>query len=111
MAYESDYIYVFATLGKKIEWMRTNPKVCVQVDEIRSEADWASVIANGEYEELPDPQFAKEREHARALLQKHHHWWLNALAERRIQMRDQEITPVFFRIRVNSVTGLRGMPE
>jgi len=35
-AYEPGYIYVLSTLGQKIEWMRTNPKVCIQVDEIMS---------------------------------------------------------------------------
>lgn len=110
-AYEDDFIYVFATLGKKIEWMRTNPKVCVQVDESKGQSDWVSVIANGEYQELPEPKFAKERAHARSLLQKRHHWWLNALAERRIQMRDQDIEPVFFRIQIQSLSGLRGVAE
>lgn len=110
-AYEDDFIYVFATLGKKIEWMRTNPKVCVQVDESKGQSDWVSVIANGEYQELPEPKFAAERAHARSLLQKRHHWWLNALAERRIQMRDQDIEPVFFRIQIQSLSGLRGVAE
>ena len=32
-SYEPDYIYVFSTLGKKIKWMRQNPRVCLQVDE------------------------------------------------------------------------------
>ena len=110
-AYEEDFIYVFATLGKKIEWMRTNPKTCLQVDEAKGQSDWVSVIANGEYQELPEPKFAAERAHARSLLQQRHHWWLNALAERRIQMRDQEITPVFFRIQIQSMSGLRGVSE
>ena len=108
IAYEEDYIYVFSTMGQKIKWMRSNPHVCVQIDEIRSQSDWVSVIANGEYQELPEPQFEDERNHARKLLQQRHHWWLNAMAERRIRLRDEEIKPLFFRIRVSSVTGLRG---
>lgn len=111
LAYENEYIYVFSTLGQKIEWMRANPKVCMQVDESKGQSEWVSVIANGEYEELPDPQRADERDHARRLMEKRHLWWLNAMAERRIQMRDQDITPVFFRIRVSSMTGLRGTSE
>jgi nitroimidazol reductase NimA-like FMN-containing flavoprotein (pyridoxamine 5'-phosphate oxidase superfamily) len=87
--------------------MRSNPKVCLQVDEIRSQSDWASVIANGEYQELPEPKFEDERNRARKLLQQRHHWWLNAMAERRIRLRDEDIKPLFFRIRVSSVTGLR----
>ena len=111
IAYEDNYIYVFSTMGQKIRWMRSNPKVCVQIDEMRSQSDWASVIANGEYQELPEPQFENERKHARKLLQQRHHWWLNAVAERRILMRDEEVKPLFFRIRVGSLNGLRGMSE
>ena len=107
IAYDENNIYVFSTLGQKIKWMRSNPKVCVQVDEIRSQSDWASVIANGEYQELPEPQLGDERGHARKLLQQRHHWWLNAMAERRIRLRDEDIKPLFFRIRISSVTGLR----
>jgi nitroimidazol reductase NimA-like FMN-containing flavoprotein (pyridoxamine 5'-phosphate oxidase superfamily) len=91
--------------------MRSNPKVCMQIDEIKSQSDWVSVIANGEYQELPEPQFEHERAHARRLLQNRHHWWLNAMAERRIRLRDEEIKPLFFRIRISSVTGLHGRSE
>jgi uncharacterized protein len=111
IAYEADHIYVFSTFGKKIQWMRANPKVCVQVDELKGQSDWASVIVNGEYQELEEPRHTDERNHARKLLEKRHHWWLNAMAERRIQMRDQEIAPLFFRIRVESITGLRATSE
>ena len=110
IAYEPDYIYFFATLGKKIEWMRTNPKVCVPVDEL-NDSDWVSVIANGRYEELAEPRYTDERNHARKLMEKHHHWWLNALAERRTQLADQHITPIFFRVQIDSVSGLRGVAE
>ncbi len=111
IACEENEIYVFSTLGQKIKWMRSNPKVCVQVDEIRSQSDWASVIANGEYQELPEPQFEHERAHARRLLQVRHQWWLNAMAERRIRLRDEDIKPLFFRIRISSVTGLRAQAD
>jgi len=111
IAYEADHIYVFSTFGKKIKWMRANPKVCVQVDELEGQSDWASVIVNGEYQELEEPRYTDERNHARQLMERRHHWWLNAMAERRIQLRDQEITPLFFRIRVASITGLRATSE
>ena len=111
IACEENYIYFFATAGKKIEWMRSNPKVCVQVDQINSTADWVSVIANGEYEELAEPLFVDERAHARKVLEKQHHWWLNALAERRNQVGDLDISSVFFRVKITSVSGLRGVPD
>ena len=111
IACDADSIYVFSTLGQKVRWMRSNPKVCVQVDEIRSQSDWVSVIVNGEFQELPEPQFENERNLARKLMQQRHHWWLNAMAERRIRLRDEDIKPLFFRIRISSVTGLRATAE
>jgi uncharacterized protein len=111
IAYEADSVYVFSTLGQKIKWMRSNPKVCVQIDEIRGHSDWASVIANGEFQELPEPQFEDERNHARKLMQQRHDWWQNAMAERRIRLRDEDIKPLFFRIRISSITGLRATSE
>ena len=59
LAYEFDCIYVFSTFGKKIEWMRANPKVCIQIDEIAEQYQWMSVIVNGRYEELPELQYAE----------------------------------------------------
>ena len=63
LAYELDAIYIFSTPGKKIEWMRANPRVCIEVDEIADQSRWATVIVNGWYEELPEIQYAADREH------------------------------------------------
>ena len=110
-AYDSGYLYVFSTFGQKVKWMRANPKVCVQTDEIQSHSQWISVIVNGEYEELPDPQYAAERKHASSLFAKHNHWWLNALGERQTRVGDKLIEPLFFRIRIQSMSGLRATDE
>jgi nitroimidazol reductase NimA-like FMN-containing flavoprotein (pyridoxamine 5'-phosphate oxidase superfamily) len=110
-SYEPDCVYVFSTLGQKIEWMRQNPKVCLQVDEIGSRSNWLSVVVNGTYLELREPQYTVQREHARELLGQHTQWWLNPLAERRTLSGDQSIEPVFFRIDIKSASGLRATPE
>ncbi|HTZ97083.1 MAG TPA: pyridoxamine 5'-phosphate oxidase family protein [Terriglobales bacterium] len=106
-AHDGDNIYGLATFGQKIEWMRANPKVCVQVDEIRSEGRWTSVILNGQYQELPEPEFAEERARARQLLEKRHRWWLNAMGERLMKSSDHLVEPLFFRVKIDSMSGLR----
>jgi len=53
LAHEADNVYVFSTFGQKIRWMRANPKVCIQIDEIIDDSEWTSVIASGRYQELP----------------------------------------------------------
>jgi nitroimidazol reductase NimA-like FMN-containing flavoprotein (pyridoxamine 5'-phosphate oxidase superfamily) len=110
-AYEPGYIYVLSTFGQKTEWMRANPKACVEVEEITNESQWTSVIANGRYQELPEPQYTAEREHARKLLAKRHQWGQNALGERQLRLGDDLITPLFFRICVDSMTGLRAVAD
>ena len=110
-AYDSGYLYVFSTFGQKVKWMRANPKVCVQTDETENQGGWISVIANGQYEELPEPQYTAERKHASSLLSKSSHWWLNALGERQMRVGDKSIEPLFFRIRIHSMSGLRATNE
>jgi nitroimidazol reductase NimA-like FMN-containing flavoprotein (pyridoxamine 5'-phosphate oxidase superfamily) len=110
-SYEPARIYIFSILGKKIEWMRQNPKVCLQADEIGNDSNWLSVIVMGTYLELRDKQHAAQCEHAKELLSQHSDWWLNPLAERREQINDLSIKPVFFRIDIKLMSGLGAMPE
>ena len=110
-SYEPDYIYIFSTLGKKIKWMRKNPKVCLQADEIGNRTNWLSVIVTGTYLELREPQYTAQLEHALEQLEQYSEWWRNPLAQRREQTRDLSIETVFFRIDIGSMSGLRTMPE
>src|SRR5271166_892763 len=110
-AYDSGYVYVFSTFGQKVKWMRANPKVCVQTDEIQNQSEWISVIAYGQYEALPEPQYTAERKHASSLLAKRYHWWLNALGQRQMKAGDKSIEPLFFRVRIHSMSGLRATDE
>jgi uncharacterized protein len=59
-AYHNNYLYGFSRLGQKIVWMRTNPRVCVEADEVASPRHWMTVIVLGEYEEIPHtPQYGR----------------------------------------------------
>ena len=81
-ALESEQLFAFSTEGQKIGWMRENPLVCVEADEIKSEREWTSVLAKGRYEELPDnPRYAAERLLAHSLLEK------RIMGELRLQLR------------------------
>ncbi|MEZ4773487.1 MAG: pyridoxamine 5'-phosphate oxidase family protein [Bacteroidia bacterium] len=42
----------YTTVGRKIETIRKNPKVCVEVSEITNLTNWTSIIAEGTYQEL-----------------------------------------------------------
>jgi nitroimidazol reductase NimA-like FMN-containing flavoprotein (pyridoxamine 5'-phosphate oxidase superfamily) len=67
-AYHENSLYCATTLGQKIEWMRENPLVAVEVDEIDSAEQWQSVVVSGRYEEFADtPEMGDMRQLA---------WWL-----------------------------------
>jgi len=55
-------LYGFTTPGRKVEWLRANPRVCVEVDEVAAGDRWVSLIVFGRYEELPNlPESGDER--------------------------------------------------
>jgi nitroimidazol reductase NimA-like FMN-containing flavoprotein (pyridoxamine 5'-phosphate oxidase superfamily) len=50
--YHGDHLYAHSKEGMKISWMRKQPKVCFQIDEIQNANNWWSIIIWAEYEEL-----------------------------------------------------------
>jgi nitroimidazol reductase NimA-like FMN-containing flavoprotein (pyridoxamine 5'-phosphate oxidase superfamily) len=109
--YEQERLYGFSTFGRKIEWMRANPKVCIEVDEVASHFSWASVIINGRYQELPNtPLHSSARQHAYSLLEKRTLWWQTAQAARELRTA-QPFPPIFFCIRVDAMSGHRSVAD
>ena len=51
-AYDGESVIGHSAHGMKIDMMRRNPNVCVEVDHVDDLAHWRSVIAWGTYEEL-----------------------------------------------------------
>lgn len=54
-AYDGRNIYCHTQEGLKIEIMRKNPFVCFEVEHLQDMANWQTVIAQGEFQELTDP--------------------------------------------------------
>ena len=52
--FDGKYIIAHSVLGMKIRMMRKNPKVCFEVDEMKSLTNWKSVIIWGDYQELTE---------------------------------------------------------
>jgi nitroimidazol reductase NimA-like FMN-containing flavoprotein (pyridoxamine 5'-phosphate oxidase superfamily) len=107
--YNADRLYSFSTVGQKIAWMRANPLVCVEADEVFSRQNWASVIVLGHYEELPDtPVHRAEREHAYGLIQKTPLWWEPAYVRPPVE---RVLETVYFRIHIDQISGRHGVLE
>src|SRR5262245_49675408 len=54
--YDGEAIYALSGVGRKIRIMRAQPLVSVEVDAAEAPDRWRSVIAEGVYEELSDPE-------------------------------------------------------
>ena len=99
--YEHDFIYGHSLHGKKVEGLRKNPRACVQVDEIKSDLFWRSVMAFGKYEEITEPT---ERETVlRSLLRE-----FPMLTPVESALAEDGIPPeiIIFRIRIDRITGV-----
>lgn len=132
-------VYGFTTPGQKVQWMRANPLVCIEVDDVTAHDQWVSVIAFGRYEELPDtagdngqrllahqvfqfgryegPDAAKrddQRLLAHQILQSQAMWWepgCTAHAARAHRDPAEPFTPVYYRVCLDQVTGHRATPD
>jgi nitroimidazol reductase NimA-like FMN-containing flavoprotein (pyridoxamine 5'-phosphate oxidase superfamily) len=107
--YDDAHLYGITTLGQKIEWMRSNPRVCVEIDERTNHYQWMSVVVFGRYEELPDePDRSAVRRRALEVLQKREMWWQTACAAG--ESREQG-APILYRIHIEQMTGHRATPD
>jgi len=109
-AYQDYWLYSFSVLGQKIDWMRTNPLVCVEADQMRRE-EWTTVVVFGRYEELSDTsKFQSERTLAFNLLQQRAMWWEHGGAKK-MPGGAPAAVPVFYRIKIEQITGRRAASE
>jgi nitroimidazol reductase NimA-like FMN-containing flavoprotein (pyridoxamine 5'-phosphate oxidase superfamily) len=99
-------IYAFSTIGKKIEYLRLNPRICLQVDEISTGHKWRSVVVLGCYHEVSNmAEEEAERATIHALLQKRAAWWEPAYARTVLGGHVRSLAPIYFRISIDSITG------
>ena len=97
-------LFSFSTPGQKIDWMRENPKVCVEVDEMVDQFNWTSVLAFGRYEEIRDTRQDEDlRRQANALFQQRTAWWLPALGK--LASAEEHHSSIVYRILIDKLTG------
>ena len=96
-------IYGFSPVGQKITWMRQNPRVCLQVDDIDDKDHWTSVVVFGRYEEIQtSADDADARQRANDLFRERREWWFPAAAK--LTAREPDAV-VIYRIVLERLTG------
>jgi nitroimidazol reductase NimA-like FMN-containing flavoprotein (pyridoxamine 5'-phosphate oxidase superfamily) len=92
-------------LGQKIDWMRANPNVCLEVEIIADRYHWTTVLVFGGYEEVQNtPEHAEVRRRAFELFEQRPEWWLPGAAK---LARDEHHVPIVYRIRIQAISGRR----
>jgi nitroimidazol reductase NimA-like FMN-containing flavoprotein (pyridoxamine 5'-phosphate oxidase superfamily) len=111
-AYEANRIYGFSLHGQKLDWLRENPRACVESDEVKSQYEWSSVVAEGRFEELSDTSSSDpERSRAERLLKERYMWWQMA-CEVNLSRGAEETGPFFFYcIHIEHISGLVAVPQ
>jgi nitroimidazol reductase NimA-like FMN-containing flavoprotein (pyridoxamine 5'-phosphate oxidase superfamily) len=108
--FDGHALYSFSMHGQKIEWMRLNPSVCVEVDNIVDQYEWTTVVVFGRYEELKEtPEYETLRDRAAQLFRHRPEWWFPAVG--RVSHEPSRYGPVVFRIRVTSMHGRRAVRD
>lgn len=54
--YDGESVYSISGPGRKLDIMRARPEVAFEVDEVEAEDRWRSVIADGIFEEITEPE-------------------------------------------------------
>jgi uncharacterized protein len=102
-------VYAFSTIGQKILWMRDNPRVCLEVEEIRDRDHWMTVLAIGRYEEIQqNPDEAEARRRAEQMFLQRREWWLPAAGKVEGHVHPEV---VLYRIQIERLTGRRTTRE
>jgi nitroimidazol reductase NimA-like FMN-containing flavoprotein (pyridoxamine 5'-phosphate oxidase superfamily) len=109
VVFDGASLYGYSTLGQKIEWMRQNPLICLEIDEIGSDTQWESVVVSGSYEELlRGPRYEDSRREAERLFQRRPMWWEPASVP---LAGDGQRPRIVFRIQILGLTGRRAVPD
>lgn len=101
----SPYLFALTTVGKKVEYLRSNPRVCIQFDDISSPQVWISVIVQGQLEEITGEV---EQEHAHRLLESAA-WWEPAYVRTTVQGKIRPAQPLYVRVLAEEIGGRQGM--
>lgn len=97
--FDGKYIFSHSLPGLKIDAMRSNPRVCLQVDQIRDPYHWRSAVAYGHYDEIVDPH---QRESVMAELFKH----IEQMTPVESKMIGSSEKMIVYRIKLTEVTGV-----
>lgn len=105
-------LYSFSMQGKKLDILHSNPKVCLEIEDYRKRDQWATVVVEAVFHELPDTEKGHyEHNHAWSLLQSNADWWEPGSLKPHPDAVGNASPPVFFALDIETATGRRAVPD
>ncbi len=99
---DGDCAYIHSLPGRKVEALRAHPRACLQVDDIKDDVVWRSVLAYGTCEEVNS-----HSERARILNAFYQRFPLLTPVESAIAQDAAPPAIIIFRIQINKVSGIK----
>ena len=107
--YDGKYITCHSQRGFKTQVMQQNNRVCFQVDEVRDDKDWKSVMVLGEYQEVDDEREYNDASRAfadrRLFLKISESAILQGSNKQEVKIRSNDSKPAIFRIVIDEKNG------
>jgi nitroimidazol reductase NimA-like FMN-containing flavoprotein (pyridoxamine 5'-phosphate oxidase superfamily) len=101
-AYDGKELYFFTTEGMKTQFIETNPKVCLQVEEISDRSHWRSVMVIGQAERLTN---AAETERAMQMIVERNPSLTPAISATQLDTWGRAVDIALYRIRPELIDG------
>jgi len=101
-AYDGKELYFFTTHGMKTQFIRTNPQVCLQVEEVVDGTSWRSVMVVGRAIELT---LADEMQRAMKLITERNPALAPAISDTQIDSLGRAVEIALYRITPEIIDG------
>jgi len=101
-AYDGKELYFFTTEGMKTQFIATNPKVCLQVEEVTDSTHWRSVMVIGQAERLTD---SDEMERGMKLITERNPALLPAISATQLDTWGRAVDIALYRIKPEMIDG------
>ena len=101
-AFDGSAIFIYTTKGLKSAVIKSNPKICLQVEELLESGGWRSVLVAGEAYEIVD---LTEREKAVQLIRESNPSLLPALAIKWVNDWMKMNVEVVYKVKILSLAG------
>jgi len=101
-------IYCFSMPGQKLDVMRANPNVCLEIENIERINRWKCVIIQGVFREFSTPE---DKDAAWEILKVHNDWW--EVGGQQVQETDQDgkRLTAYFSISMDLISGREAISD